>query len=39
MLKNYLKTVFRNLFNNKSYAVINILGLSVSLSAVILIEQ
>ncbi|MCL4641413.1 MULTISPECIES: ABC transporter permease [Olivibacter] len=38
MFKNYLKTVFRNLFNNKSYAVINIVWLSVSLSAVILIS-
>lgn len=38
MIKNYLKTAFRNLFHYKAYALINIIGLSISLTAVILIS-
>lgn len=38
MLKNYLKTAFRNLLHNKVYAFINVLGLSFSLTAVVLIS-
>ncbi len=37
MLSNYLKTAFRNLIHNKGYAFINISGLSLGLSASILI--
>jgi len=29
MFKNYLKTAFRNLWNNKSYSIINIVGLTI----------
>lgn len=38
MFKNYLKTAFRNLSKNRVYAFINISGLAISLSAVILIS-
>jgi len=37
MFKNYLKTAFRNLRKNKLYSTINILGLTVGLSACLLI--
>ena len=37
MLKNYLKIAFRNLKKHKSYAVINILGLTLGLTCGILI--
>ncbi len=37
MLKNYLKIAYRNLFRNKSYAFINIIGLGFSIGAIILI--
>jgi putative ABC transport system permease protein len=37
MLKNYLKTAFRNLRRNKSYALINVLGLAVGIAASLLI--
>src|SRR5215212_3005627 len=37
MLKNYLKTAFRNLQRNKTYAFINTLGLSVGIAACFLI--
>jgi len=37
MLRNYLKTAFRNLKRNKSYAVINTLGLTVGLAAGLLL--
>jgi cell division protein FtsX len=32
MLKNYLKVAYRNLLNNKLYALINIFGLSVAMA-------
>lgn len=35
MLKNFLKTTYRNLIKNKSYVIINILGLSFSLACCI----
>ncbi|HKP32659.1 MAG TPA: ABC transporter permease, partial [Chitinophagaceae bacterium] len=37
MLKNYLRTAWRNLKRNKTYAIINILGLSVGIAACVLI--
>jgi putative ABC transport system permease protein len=37
MLKNYFKSAFRNLVKNKLYSIINIVGLSISLSAAILL--
>jgi putative ABC transport system permease protein len=37
MLKNYIKTAWRNLLKNKSFSVINILGLSIGLACFILI--
>jgi putative ABC transport system permease protein len=37
MLKNYFKTAIRNLRRNKSYAVINTLGLTVGISACLLL--
>ncbi len=32
MLKNYLKTAFRNLLKNRSYTIINVLGLSLGIT-------
>src|SRR5215510_718371 len=37
MYKNYLKTALRNLKRNKSYAIINVLGLTVGIAASLLI--
>ncbi|HTD39909.1 MAG TPA: ABC transporter permease, partial [Mucilaginibacter sp.] len=37
MIKNYFKTAWRNLLRNKSYATINIIGLSVGIAACTLI--
>lgn len=37
MIKNYLKTAFRNLKRNSSYAVINIAGLAIGIAACLLI--
>ena len=37
MLKNYLKTTFRNLSRHKGYAFINIFGLAVGMTCCILI--
>ena len=37
MFKNYFKTAFRNLKRNKSYALINTLGLAVGIAACFLI--
>ncbi|HVW95063.1 MAG TPA: ABC transporter permease [Mucilaginibacter sp.] len=37
MLKNYLKTAWRSLLRNKSYAIINIAGLAVGIAACLLI--
>ncbi|MFW6136444.1 MAG: PLP-dependent transferase [Candidatus Aminicenantaceae bacterium] len=39
MLKNYLKTTFRNLKRHKAYSITNILGLAVGLSATILSDE
>jgi putative ABC transport system permease protein len=33
MLKNYFKTAIRNLFRNKTYAIINISGIAIGLTA------
>ena len=37
MLKNYLKTAVRNLFKNKFYSSINIIGLAAGLATCLLI--
>src|SRR5258705_13708294 len=37
MIKNYLKTAFRNLWRNKTFSVIKILGLSLGLTVCMLI--
>ncbi len=37
MIKNYFKIAWRSLFKNKVYSIINILGLSIGLSACLLI--
>src|SRR3569833_1365671 len=37
MIKNYLKVAFRNLFRNKFFSVINILGLALGMACSILI--
>ncbi|MDB4901465.1 MAG: FtsX-like permease family protein [Mucilaginibacter sp.] len=37
MIKNYLKTAWRNLVRNKSYTAINIIGLAVGIAACLLI--
>src|SRR5579885_3365609 len=37
MLKNYIKVAFRNLWKNKTYSFINIVGLAIGLSCFLLI--
>ncbi|MBS1600591.1 MAG: ABC transporter permease [Bacteroidetes bacterium] len=37
MLKNYLKIAFRNLVRNKTYTLLNVLGLTIGISACLLI--
>ncbi|WP_257666694.1 hypothetical protein [Parapedobacter tibetensis] len=37
MIKNYLKTAFRTLVKNKSYSIINIARLAISLTAAMLL--
>ena len=37
MFKNYLKIAFRNMIKNKGYSFINIFGLAVALTSVLLI--
>ncbi len=37
MFKNYLKVAFRNLWKNKGYSIVNILGLSIGLAVCLLI--
>jgi len=37
MIRNYIKTAWRNLVRNKSYAAINIIGLAVGIAACLLI--
>lgn len=37
MFKNYLKVAFRNIFKNKFYSFLNILGLSIGITAAVLI--
>ncbi len=39
MIKNYLKTGFRNLFRNKAYALINISGLAIGIASCLLISM
>ena len=37
MLKNYIKIAFRNLFRQKGYSAINIIGLAIGLATSILL--
>src|ERR1700753_2823356 len=37
MIKNYIKTAYRNLLKNKGFTAINVLGLSVGLATCLLI--
>ena len=37
MLKNYIKTAWRSLLRNKSYAIINVIGLAIGIAACLLI--
>ena len=37
MIKNYLKIAWRNLWKSKSYSIINIIGLSIGMTAVLII--
>ena len=37
MLKNYIKIAWRNLWKNKGYSAINIIGLSIGMTAVLII--
>lgn len=37
MFQNYLKITFRNLWKNRQYSIINVLGLSIGIAAVVLI--
>ncbi|MCB0432150.1 MAG: ABC transporter permease, partial [Mangrovimonas sp.] len=39
MLKNYLKTAWRNLLKNKAYSLINIGGLAIGIASFILIAR
>ncbi|MGC4035871.1 MAG: ABC transporter permease [Chitinophagaceae bacterium] len=39
MIKNYLKTAFRNMMKNKTFSLINIAGLSIGMAACLLILQ
>ncbi|MGZ3752762.1 MAG: ABC transporter permease, partial [Mucilaginibacter sp.] len=39
MIKNYIKTAWRNLWKNKVFSLINILGLSLGMGACLLILQ
>ena len=39
MIKNYFKTAWRNLWKNKAFSLINILGLSLGMAACLLILQ
>jgi putative ABC transport system permease protein len=38
MLKNYFTTAFRNLFKNKIFSIINIIGLAIGITACLLIS-
>src|ERR1700677_109174 len=37
MIKNYLKTAWRNLLNNKVYSLLNILGLAAGMAVALII--
>src|SRR6201995_4031812 len=39
MIRNYIKTAWRNLWKNKVFSLINILGLSLGMAACLLILQ
>jgi len=37
MFKDYLKIAFRNLWNNKAFSAVNILGLAIGISTCLII--
>src|SRR6266581_3983341 len=39
MIKNYFKTAWRNLWKNKIFSIINIVGLAIGMAACLLILQ
>ncbi|MBO9153647.1 ABC transporter permease [Chitinophaga sp. GCM10012297] len=39
MIRNYLKTAFRNVWKNKTYALINVVGLAIGMTACFFIFQ
>ncbi|HHP7241317.1 MAG TPA: ABC transporter permease [Cyclobacteriaceae bacterium] len=39
MIKNYIKTIIRQLISNKTYSLVNILGLSMGMAACLIIIQ
>jgi putative ABC transport system permease protein len=39
MIRNYLKSAFRNLIKNKTFTIVNVLGLAIGIASTLLISQ